>query len=93
MDYSYVGYHESKMAAACLLLAMNMNCDGQWVRQQQCHICVTYASWFSRFAVNMNFSNAWSLPAVVHRFEFLHLIDGNFSHNFPSCLARRRRQL
>ena len=31
MDYSYVSCHESMMAAACLLLAMNMNCDGQWV--------------------------------------------------------------
>jgi len=31
MDYSYVSCHESLMAAACLLLAMNMNCDGQWV--------------------------------------------------------------
>ena len=30
MDYSFVSFHESKMAAACLLLAMNMNCDGQW---------------------------------------------------------------
>lgn len=33
MDYSFVSFHESKMAAACLLLAMNMNCDGQWVRK------------------------------------------------------------
>jgi len=32
MDYSYVSYRESEMAAACLLLAMNMNCDGEWVR-------------------------------------------------------------
>jgi len=31
MDYSYISCHESMMAAACLLLAMNMNCDGQWV--------------------------------------------------------------
>jgi len=38
MDYSYVSCHESKMAAASLLLAMNMNCDGQWVRLQ----CITY---------------------------------------------------
>jgi len=42
MDYSYVSCHDSKMAAACLLLAMNMNCDGQWVRLQ--HLIFTYHS-------------------------------------------------
>jgi len=35
MDYSYVSCLESKMAAACLLLAMNMNCDGEWVSVHQ----------------------------------------------------------
>lgn len=30
MDYSFVNCLESKMAAACLLLAMNMNSEGHW---------------------------------------------------------------
>jgi len=31
VDYLFVGYRESLMAAACLLLAMYMNNDGVWV--------------------------------------------------------------
>jgi len=31
LDYSFVRYRESLMAAACLLLAMHMNSDGVWV--------------------------------------------------------------
>lgn len=38
MEFCYIEHRESEMAAACLLLAMKMTNEGQWV-SSYCHNC------------------------------------------------------